>query len=638
MHVEITPSTLLAGMPVRSKGGRRAPFGDVPRSGACGEAPEPIGSLTDRLSTKISQGLKNWEERPPRDGGPATAKKRRTNLDSDVTIETEDLLNIIENVVAKACRGFVVPAATNSSAEAMQSLRIEMGENISRVQDRLMELLNDAMERLQVQADTQTDAVLERVVQHIHDATKQTNNDAGTAATVHTMPDEATQSLRSEMKENIAIAQAQLTELFNAAMAKMQAESDRRAEAMLERLVRDFREASVQANKSAAAVTSAQATPGLATKTHSWSQPTQSAQRTWADITRAGTQSAAGWATVVNRKEKLKKHPLDQRRILFSRDSRMHHCDTRDIMFDVNKALAHTRADVAVRLIKLKYTEKGNLSGVLREHACAEDLLEYAPAVMAAVQKLDPAVINVEKTEKWRKLRVHGVALDRYMTESGLDLAQEEIEVMTGSQLPYAPRWIKSDTLAERFDSGAIKRSTLVLTVKTKHAADTIMAKGLSFGGRRHEAERFWEKGEGKMCMQCCGHDHFVKCTEMAKCYICAGEHEGAKHQCAAEGCSKKAEPCEHHMAKCANCGGAHVATSRKCPERFSSRQKRADDLQEMRSSPPLMDTGSDKEDSSRMERQEEMDAPQLDLEQSRLRQETTIMSDMSVDDSLPDG
>lgn len=137
---------------------------------------------------------------------------------------------------------------------------------------------------------------------------------------------------------------------------------------------------------------------------------------------------------------------------------------------------------------------------------------------MSAVQELDPAVVSIEKTEKWRNLRVHGVALNHYKTESGLELAREEIEVMTGSQLPYAPRWIKGDTLAVRFDSEAIKRSTLVLTLKTKHAADTILAKGLSFGGRRHEAERFWKKGEGSMCMQCCGQDHFGRCPELAKC------------------------------------------------------------------------------------------------------------------------
>jgi hypothetical protein len=69
-------------------------------------------------------------------------------------------------------------------------------------------------------------------------------------------------------------------------------------------------------------------------------------------------------------------------------------------MFEVNKALAHARAHVAVRLINLRYTEKGNLSGVVRENACIEDLLEFTPAVMSIMQKLDPAVINVKKTEK----------------------------------------------------------------------------------------------------------------------------------------------------------------------------------------------------------------------------------------------
>lgn len=110
---------------------------------------------------------------------------------------------------------------------------------------------------------------------------------------------------------------------------------------------------------------------------------------------------------------------------------------------------------------------------------------------MAVVQKLDPEVVYMTKTEKWCRLRVYGVALDRYMAEGRLDLTRREIEVMTGEQLPYAPRWIKGETLGVRYQNGSIKRSTLVLTIKTKQAADTIMAKGLSFSGRRHEAERF---------------------------------------------------------------------------------------------------------------------------------------------------
>ena len=80
-------------------------------------------------------------------------------------------------------------------------------------------------------------------------------------------------------------------------------------------------------------------------------------------------------------------------------------------MIEVNKSLAHARAHVTVRLIEMSYTDKGNLTGVMSENACADELLNYAPAVMAAVKKLDPEVAYMEKTEKWRKLRVHGVAL-----------------------------------------------------------------------------------------------------------------------------------------------------------------------------------------------------------------------------------
>ncbi|KAI7695416.1 hypothetical protein KC353_g17883 [Hortaea werneckii] len=490
---------------------------------------------------------------------------------------------------------------------------------------------------MQAEADTRTNLMLESLLHKVHEASKRAEEGATTAAMGHVVPEEAIESLRNEMTDNIDKAQTHFTQLLNAAMAKMQAESDRRAEAMLERMMRKFHEASEQANKSAAAEAATQVRPGISAIHRPQPQPTQSAQRTWADVTRTGTQAVDGWTNVSTRKKKLKKHPRDQRRVLFVRNSQSRFCDPRDIMFDINKALAHARAHVTVRLIKLKYTERGNLSGVLGEHACAEELLDYAPVVVPIVQKLDPAVIDVEKTERWRKLRVHGVALDRYMTESGLDIAREEIELMTGSELPYKPRWLKSDTLAERFDSGAIKRSTLVLTVKTKRAADAILAKGLSFGGRRHEAERFWEKGEGIMCMQCCSRDHLGKCAEVAKCYICAGDHEGSEHQCAAKGCGKKSEPCEHHMAKCANCGGAHVATSRKCHERFSSRQIRARNTHQMRSSPPLMDTESITEGQGRKEGQEQTDRPQPNLEQSGTRHDIPILSDMSVDDCLPE-
>lgn len=78
-----------------------------------------------------------------------------------------------------------------------------------------------------------------------------------------------------------------------------------------------------------------------------------------------GSQATTGYTKVTNGKKKLKKHLLNERRVLFARNSQSHTRDPRDITFEVNTA------HVAVRLNSLRYTEKGNLFGVMREDACA---------------------------------------------------------------------------------------------------------------------------------------------------------------------------------------------------------------------------------------------------------------------------
>jgi hypothetical protein len=66
-------------------------------------------------------------------------------------------------------------------------------------------------------------------------------------------------------------------------------------------------------------------------------------------------------------------------------------------MFEVNKALAHARAHVTVRLTKTGYKGKGNLTGVVSEHTCADELLNYAPVVINALKNLDPEVAYMER-------------------------------------------------------------------------------------------------------------------------------------------------------------------------------------------------------------------------------------------------
>lgn len=138
------------------------------------------------------------------------------------------------------------------------------------------------------------------------------------------------------------------------------------------------------------------------------------------------------------------------------------------------------------------------------------------------------------------------------------------------------------------------------------------------------------------MCMRCCGRDHFGKCTGDAKCFVCAGKHEGAKHQCTAEGCGKRAEPCEHHAIRCANCAGPHMATSRRCPEKRPVFQKKAQTPTEMRSSPPRMGTEPDSDDLPTERAQAGMDAAPSDPERSTPTHVIPISSDISFDQIMP--
>jgi hypothetical protein len=99
------------------------------------ETSAPIGSLTEQqLFTKNREVLQDWEERQPRDGNPVAAKKRRTDLESDIIIEKNALQRLVETAAANACRGFIGPAATGSSVDDIRSLRDEVMENIARVQ------------------------------------------------------------------------------------------------------------------------------------------------------------------------------------------------------------------------------------------------------------------------------------------------------------------------------------------------------------------------------------------------------------------------------------------------------------------------------------------------------------------------
>ena len=135
---------------------------------------------------------------------------------------------------------------------------------------------------------------------------------------------EDVQSLRVEVEANITKVRIELTQLVNTMMEKMQAEAERRAETMLQKLTRMLKIAPKNDIGRAAPISEPASILGRSTRMtdgQEQTQPTRAAQPSWAAVASTGAQKMTGWTTVSNGKKRTKKHSLNERRILFVRNA-----------------------------------------------------------------------------------------------------------------------------------------------------------------------------------------------------------------------------------------------------------------------------------------------------------------------------
>jgi hypothetical protein len=298
----------------------------------------------------------------------------------------------------------------------------------------------------------------------------------------------------------------------------------------------------------------------------------------WQEVLPKQKNRAAKEATTTKHPQDLKpakEKDREARRIIFRRD-RGHiapQADREEIILALNRVLARKGLPVFVRIIDAGYTATGAISALLEKGALGTMVIPYyRDALIAAICQADPAVVSVELSEQWHRVKVHGVPLRRYLT-LGLGLAREEIELSTNYRLKRDPTWLRDPKELREEDK---KGSTMVVTVGSLEEARTMLINGLRFGGRRFSTEHFWQLGADSVCPRCCGigHTSYRACGDRPPCcYICAGNHEGREHACKVTTCQAKTA-CIHLPAKCGNCGGNHPATARLCHQIRQARQR----------------------------------------------------------------
>jgi hypothetical protein len=275
---------------------------------------------------------------------------------------------------------------------------------------------------------------------------------------------------------------------------------------------------------------------------------------------------------------KPRNNPEDDRKIIFPRDGRTPHArHPMAITSEVNRALRRAGVADHIRVLSIKRNMKGILSGLVRADSNAQQLLHFKDLVLKAAREADSGIVGVESNETWAKVKIHGVSLERYMTETGpegLQILREEIEAENpGVVIPTAPHWVGSvNRIMERWGQGEIRGSTVIFAIQDKRIAERLLATGLRAAGLCYKVERYAIEGPDAICANCSGWGHIAeKCDAPARCMYCAEDHPASQHHCLIPTCTEPKGPghlCKYNKEKCANCGGKHVAQSGKCADK----------------------------------------------------------------------
>ena len=117
-------------------------------------------------------------------------------------------------------------------------------------------------------------------------------------------------------------------------------------------------------------------------------------------------------------------------------------------------------------------------------------LMNYKDIVITAARTVDLGVVDVEVNEVWKRLKVHGIPLARYMGEgtNGTQRLREDIEAenaRVGVAIPLAVRWLgKLSEIRERAREGKITASSVTFVVRGEEVAGKLVRNGLRIMGR----------------------------------------------------------------------------------------------------------------------------------------------------------
>ena len=179
---------------------------------------------------------------------------------------------------------------------------------------------------------------------------------------------------------------------------------------------------------------------------------------------------------------------------------------------------------------------------------------------------VDKIARKVEKDIHWNRVVIHGVPIQPFSTDEGLNMLQNEIKTFNSQlKLMKKPVWLCSK------ENRQVKmHAFIVIAVENASQAEYALHKKLCIAGLWLKTDKYENSTEKSQCQNCQRWGHLTKlCKSSAIYQICAEPHATYLHKCNI--CKTTAKECPHAILKCANCKENHKADSNLCG--FSKKQ-----------------------------------------------------------------
>lgn len=117
-----------------------------------------------------------------------------------------------------------------------------------------------------------------------------------------------------------------------------------------------------------------------------------------------------------------------------------------DILYTLNMKLLSMKLPAHLRIVNLRYNERGNHTGLITEQTIAECMVfKFRKVLLKTALRFDLYINGVQAIQQWTGLKVHAVVLARYYPHGRLEQICKEIAAEPSAlELAIVPRWILS--------------------------------------------------------------------------------------------------------------------------------------------------------------------------------------------------